>query len=126
MPVEPGSTGAATLTVSQADTAMAIGSGDIPALATARVVALCEEAGFAATDGHLADGTTTVGASIQLTHIAPCAIGSNVRAEAKLDRVEGRRLHFSVSVKSGRGLVAAGKLTRALVDRDDFLGRIGE
>ena len=42
----------------------------------------------------------------------PVPVGVKVRAEATLERVEGRRLSFTVSVNNERGLVAAGKLTR--------------
>jgi fluoroacetyl-CoA thioesterase len=49
--------------------------------------------------------------------------GSTVRAEAALEKIEGRRLTFTVSVTDGRGLVAAGKVTRAVVDRQGFLER---
>ena len=47
-----------------------------------------------------------------------------MRAEATLERVEGRRLHFTVSVTDPHGLVAAGKLTRAVVDRTRFLDKL--
>ena len=42
----------------------------------------------------------------------PTAVGELVTAEATLERVEGRRLIFTVSVTDHRGLVAAGKVTR--------------
>jgi predicted thioesterase len=53
--------------------------------------------------------------------VAPTAVGHKVRAEATLERVEGRRLTFSVSVRDERGLVAVGKVTRVLVDVERFL-----
>ena len=75
-------------------------------------MALCEEATVAAVDGHLPGGQTTVGMRIQLDHLQPNAVGSTVAAEAMLDKVEGRRLHFTVAVRDHRGLVACGKVTR--------------
>jgi fluoroacetyl-CoA thioesterase len=44
-----------------------------------------------------------------------------VLAEATLEKVEGRRLTFTVSATDERGLVAAGKVTRVVVDVDRFL-----
>ena len=38
-----------------------------------------------------------------------------------LDRIEGRRLVFTLSVSESAGLVAAGKLIRVVVDRKSFL-----
>ncbi len=124
MPVEPGLTGTAALIVTDDDTAIAQRSGDVPALSTPRVVALCEEASVEAVAGHLDAAETSVGASVQITHVAPSSLGTDVRAEATLDRVEGRRLHFTVSVTDPHGLVAAGKLTRAVVDRTRFLDKL--
>src|SRR5947209_5355303 len=68
-------------------------------------------------------GTTTVGMRVQLDHLAPTAVGHKVRAEATLREVEGRRLVFAVSVRDERGLVAAGKVTRVVVDIDRFMDK---
>lgn len=126
MPVEPGLTGIATLVVTESDTAIAHRSGDVPVLSTPRLVALCEEASVAAVAGALGDDDTSVGAAVQVSHVAPSPVGREVRAEATLDKVEGRRLHFTVSVSDGNGLVAAGKLTRAIVDRARFLQKLAD
>jgi len=58
---------------------------------------------------------------VQLEHISPTPIGGVVRAEAHLEKVEGRRLLFHVSAKDERGLVAAGKVTRVVVDVERFM-----
>lgn len=121
--VESGVHGQAELIVADADTAIAEHSGDVPVLATPRVLALCEEAACAAVADRLEANETTVGLRIELTHIAPTRVGSRVQADATLDRTEGRRLVFTVSVSDGCGLVAAGKLTRAVVDRATFLDK---
>ena len=123
MPPEPGLSAEIELVVGEGDTAIAMGSGEVPVLATPRVVALCEEASVAAVAGSLERGDTTVGHTVQLDHVAPTKVGSRVRAEATLQKVEGRRLTFTVSVSDGRGLVAAGKLTRVIVTTERFLDR---
>ena len=68
-------------------------------------------------------GTTTVGYQVQLAHLAPTPVGGKVTAEATLEAIEGRRLTFRVSVSDARGLVAAGRVTRVVVERDRFLER---
>ncbi len=123
MPVEPGLSGHVELVVTDLDTAIAARSGDVAVLSTPRIVALCEEAAVAAVEGRLPAGDTTVGMRIQLDHLAPSAVGSRVTADARLEKVEGRRLRFSVSVNDDRGLVAAGKVTRVVVERDHFLDK---
>ncbi len=111
------------LRVGAEDTATALHSGDVDVLATPRIVALCEEATRAALVDQVAAGQTTVGSRIELSHVAPVAVGSTVRATATLERSEGKRLVFSVSVTDECGLVAAGKITRVLVDKVHFLER---
>lgn len=110
-----------TLKVSDQDTAIAHRSGDVEVLASPRLVALCEEACCEAIKEHLSEGQTTVGMRIQFDHLAPSPIGDVVYAEATLQRIEGKRLTFSVSAKDSRGIIAAGILVRALVNREEFL-----
>jgi predicted thioesterase len=121
--VHLGLTAKIDLTVTREDTAIAAHSGDVPVLATPRIIALCEEAAVRAVEGHLDGGETTVSMRVQLDHLAPSPVGSVVTATAKLEKVEGRRLKFSVSAADGRGLIAAGKVTRVVVERDRFMDK---
>ena len=109
------------MTVTDQDTAIALRSGHVAVLATPRVVALCEEATCQAVGGELDEGQTTVGMRVQLDHLAPSGVGAQVRAECTLEKVEGRRLVFTVSVNDDQGLIAAGKITRVVVDAERFL-----
>lgn len=124
MPTEPGLRGEANLVVTDADTAVALRSGDVPVLATPRLLALCEEASVNALDGHLETTKTTVGMRVQIDHLAPTAVGDAVRAEAILEKVEGARLTFTVSAQDQRGLVGVGRVTRVIVGRDRFLEKL--
>jgi len=119
----PGRSAAIELTVTDADTAIALRSGDVPVLATPRVLALLEEACLRVVADDLDPACTSVGYRAQLDHLAPVKVGATVKADATLDKIEGRRLTFTVSVSDGAGLVAAGKVTRVVVDRADFLDR---
>lgn len=125
MALEPGLSASVELDVGVADTAVAFGSGDVPALGTPRVVALCEQATVAALRGCLDEGFTSVGRRVQLDHLSPTAVGHAVTALATLEKVEGPRLTFAVSVRDDRSLVAAGKVTRVVVDRERFIDKIG-
>lgn len=123
MRLGPGLTASLTHVVEETDTAIAIGSGDVPVLATPRLIALAEAASIEALTDQLAPGTTTVGYEVQLAHLAPTPVGGKVTIEATLEAVESRRLTFRVSVNDTRGLVAAGKVTRVVVVRDRFIER---
>ncbi|WBB67465.1 hotdog domain-containing protein [Micromonospora sp. WMMD812] len=119
----PGLSARVELTVTDADTAQAVGSGDVPVLGTPRVLALAEAATVAATAARMPAGMTTVGLRVELDHRAPTPIGRTVRAQARLAKVDGRRLLFEVIVTDGDDTVADGRVERVLVDRQRFVER---
>ncbi|GGO14867.1 MULTISPECIES: thioesterase family protein [Micromonospora] len=121
----PGLTAQVELTVTDADTAQAVGSGDVPVLGTPRVLALAEAATVAATATGMPPGSTTVGTRVELEHLAPTVVGRTVRAQALLATVDGRRLSFEVTVSDGDQTVARGRVDRILVDRQRFVERAG-
>jgi fluoroacetyl-CoA thioesterase len=123
MPVQPGLSATVELVVGDGDTAIALRSGEVAVLATPRLLALCEEAAFTAVAPELDEGQTSVGMKIQLDHLAPSAVGHRVVAEAKVEKVNGRRISFTVSVNDERGLVAVGRVTRVVVDAERFLAK---
>lgn len=118
-----GISGAVELDVSEVDTALHLGTGDVRVLSTPRIVELCEQATVRALEGMVQEGRTSVGFRVEVTHLAPIAVGSSVVAAATLERTEGKRLVFNVTVSDRCGLVAAGKVTRVLVDRAAFLDK---
>lgn len=123
MPILPGVSAEVELLVTDDDTAIALRSGSVPVLATPRVIALCEEATVKALLHELAPKETTVGMKVQLDHLAPTAVGHRVTAEATVEKVNGRRITFTVSVNDERGLIAVGRVTRVVVETERFLER---
>lgn len=131
----PGLSARVELTVTDSDTAQAVGSGDVPVLGTPRVLALAEAATVAATATRLAPGSTTVGSRVELDHKAATPVGGTVVAQARLAKVDGRRLLFEVVVTSvpgpagpdgtapapGPTTVAEARIERVVVDRQRFL-----
>lgn len=112
--------------IAPSDTAKAHGSGDMDVLATPRLVALMENAAMLAAAPSLSEGETSVGSEISITHLAPSAIGAEVVATAVLEKVEGRKLTFSVSAKEGDKLIGEGKHVRYIVDRQRFLSKLSK
>jgi len=125
MTLIPGLEATVVLTVAAADLAPAFRSGDVPVLATPRLLALCEEATVAAVAGRLAPGETTVGARMELDHLAASPLGARVEATAVLEKAEGRFLIFAVTARAGERLLARGRVHRAVVGREAFLERAG-
>lgn len=119
----PGLTARVELTVTDADTAQSLGSGDVPVLGTPRLLALAEAATVAATARHLPGGVTTVSSRTEVEHRAPTLVGRRVTAQATLTKVDGRKLVFEVAVHEGETLVAEVRVERVLLDRQKFIAR---
>ena len=124
MTLQPGLRARFRYVVTAADTATAVGSGEVPVLATPRVLALAERATVAAVAGALAAGAATVGTRVELEHLAPSLVGAEVEVTAVLEQVAGRRLEFAVRVAGADRPVARGRITRVVVDRNRFLARV--
>lgn len=153
MGVAAGQRASVHVEVTDADTAISAGSGNVPVLATPRLLALAEAAAVAAIAPHLAPGMTSVGTSVSLEHRRASRVGAEVVVEAELTEVDGRRLVFSFIAReserqpgegsagpdgsagrgggAGRGgeddrklVVGAGTVERVLVDRKAFLARL--
>lgn len=122
----PGLGARVELTVTDADTAQALGSGDVPVLGTPRVLALAEAATVAATARQMPGGLTTVGTRAEVEHRAPTPVGRLVTAVATLAKVDGRKLLFEVEVRDGDRVVAEVRVERMLLDRQRFISNAQE
>jgi predicted thioesterase len=113
--------------VTEADTAAAMGSGDVPVLATPRLLALAEAATVAAVAPQLADGLTSVGTSVRLEHRRASPVGAEIVVEAELTEVDGSRLVFDFIARvdgTDEDLVlGAGTVERVVLDRKRFIAR---
>lgn len=124
--VEPGSRRQATVRhiVGPGDTAAAVGSGSVEVLATPRLLALMEAATVEAGGPELAPGQTSVGTRVQIEHMRPSPVGTEVTVHARLAAVHGRQMRFEVTAEHADGtLVASGQVTRAVVDAATFMIR---
>ncbi|MDQ0994586.1 thioesterase family protein [Streptomyces sp. V3I7] len=109
--------------VTDADTAVTVGSGDVPVLSTPRLIAWMEAATVRAAAPFTTTGQTTVGTAVRIEHLRPTRVGGSVEVTAEPPAsAAGRRLTFAVrAVDSAGGIVAQGEIDRAIVDRGRFL-----
>lgn len=119
-----GPAGTLDFKVGEADTASALGSGDVPVLGTPRVLAMLEAATVEAAAGALGPGETTVGTKVSIDHRAATPVGRTVTATAELAGRDGRLLTFRVQLLEGDRVSAAGEISRVIVDRERFLSRL--
>lgn len=125
MTIEPGLRHTSTMTVTDDDTAVRLGSGDMAVLATPRMCALMENAAMSAVASLLPDGSTTVGGNIAVSHLRPTAVGATVEATAVLDKVDGRKLYFTVrATQNGGDVIGEGTHLRFIVDRQRFMSKL--
>jgi len=130
--IQPGLDGEVRLIVAKEHTAQHLGSGAVEVLATPQMVLLMERACVAAVDHLLPEGYRTVGASLDIRHLAPTALGCQVSATAELMNVQGRRLNFRVEVleeslngsEARRELVGDGTHQRAIINVQSFSERV--
>lgn len=123
--LEIGMTFTSNTVVSLDNCAAGMGSGDLEVFATPALVALMENAAMNVVASVLPNGSTTVGAEINTTHIKPSAIGARVQATAKLVAVEGRKLTFEVEACDEKGLIGKGSHVRFIVDKERFMAKLG-
>lgn len=121
--IKIGLTYTSELIVNEEKTAIEMGSGDMPVLATPAMMALMENAAMLAIADHLSSGFTTVGGYIESSHLHPSSIGDKISATATVTKVDGKKIEFTVKAHCGEILLGEGKHIRFIVDRDKFLAR---
>lgn len=110
--------------VRDVDTAVALGSGSVPVLATPRLIAWLEAAAVEAVGKVIAGGSTTVGTLIEIRHLAATAVGRAVEARATITSFDERNIEFELFATDDRATIATGRHTRAIVDTERFVGRL--
>jgi len=121
MEIEPGLKGESRLTVDKAYTAIEVGSGNVPVLATPIMVALMENAAINSIKRQLPPEMTTVGGHIDCKHLSPTPIGMQVTALAELIEVNKRKLLFKIEAYDEKEMIGEGKHQRVIVDYDKFI-----
>jgi len=122
--LEIGLTHTSNLVVADGNTAIALGSGDMPVLATPAMMALMENAAMLAVASELEDGETTVGGHIESSHLRPTPVGTEVAATATLEKIDGRKLYFKIVASQGETIIGEGTHLRFIVNREKFLSKL--
>lgn len=113
--------GRAECLVDDRNTAVSVGSGDLPVFSTPYMIALMEEASQRSVAPHLEEGQSTVGTKLSVSHEAASPVGMKVWAESKLIEIDGRRLVFEVRAFDECGLIGQGIHDRVIVRKQRFL-----
>ncbi len=124
--IETGQKHTSELMVTEEVTAVKIGSGDMPVLATPAMLALMENAAMLAVADSLADSETTVGGHIESSHLKPSKIGDKITATAEVTKVDGKKIEFKVSAHCNDVLLGEGTHLRFIVDRNRFIEKLNK
>lgn len=122
--IEVGLKHTSELIVDESVTAIQMGSGDMPVLATPAMMALMENAAMLAVAAELPEGCTTVGGHIESSHQRPSKIGDKVTATAEVIKVDDKKIEFKVSAHSDDTLLGEGTHLRFIVDRERFMSKL--
>jgi fluoroacetyl-CoA thioesterase len=109
------------VSVSEELLATHLGSGTVGVYATPAMIALMERSSWKLVQPHLPEGYTTVGTEINVEHLRATPPGMKVRCSSVLDKVDGKRLYFSVDAWDERGKIGTGYHTRYIVETERFL-----
>src|SRR2546429_9597281 len=85
-------------------------------LATPVMILFMENAALAAIRPYLEKGESAVGTAIDVKHLAATPVGHEVRAEAEVTRVDGRRVFFNVKARDENEEIGRGTHERMVVD----------
>jgi predicted thioesterase len=122
--IVPGLVGQNDIVVHEENTARHLGSGNVAVLATPEMIRLMEKAAVAAVDHLLPDGYCTVGAEVNVRHLAATPLGMRVRVQAELVAIEGRKLTFRVEAFDEVEKIGEGEHRRVIIDLERFKERV--
>ena len=109
--------------VTNANTAIAYGSGGLAVYATPAMIGLMEGASLAAVDPRLPSGFATVGIKVEIEHLAATPLGMNITATAELIGIEGRKLIFTVNAHDDKEIIGTGRHERFIIDAAKFTSK---
>ena len=123
MSIEIGLKGQAEAMVTRETTAMAAGSGSLLVYGTPYMIALMEKAACDALAPYLEETQSSVGTLLDVCHESATPVGMEVRAEAEVTAVDGRKITFRVTAYDEKGVIGQGTHERCIIRTESFLQR---
>lgn len=124
--MEIGTVNTLEVTIENHMTAASMKSGNLDVLATPYMIALMEQSSADLAAKFLPEGISTVGISVNITHLAPTPVGGKVKVTSKLVAFDGRKATFEVEAQDDAGLIGKGTHERFTIKVDSFLRKAEE
>lgn len=102
-------------------TAQVWGSGTLPVYATPAMVRLMEKACAQCVQPCMAEGQTTVGTKLDVSHLSASPLGMTIYVESELIEIDRKRLVFSVKAYDEVGKIGEGTHERFIIDEQRFM-----
>jgi len=110
--------------VSENETASRYASGAIEVYATPAMIGLMENTAKSAVDLHLSYGDTTVGVEVNIKHLKATPVGMKVKCEAIVEKLEGKKIYFTIKAWDEKGLIGEGTHVRYIVNTAKFMEKL--
>jgi predicted thioesterase len=122
--LEIGLKGEASLVVTEATTAPAVGTGRIAVFATPTMIALMEAAAVDCMEARLPSGQASLGSHLDVRHIKPSPIGARIKATAEIVAIDGRAITFRLEAHDEHEVIGTGTHTRVVVEVSRFEAKV--
>lgn len=106
--------------VNEKDTSKSVSTSDLDILSTSAMISLMELTVCKSLEGHLDTGLTTVGKSMNIQHFCPTPVGTAVKFESELVKIDGKKLTFEVKALDHFGVMGSGFHERTVVNSQYF------
>ena len=111
-------------TVESEHSAMHVGSGSARVLATPWLIAFMERTARDLLADVLPEGYSSVGVHVDIHHLAPSPIGSQVRSRVEVTAIQGVKVDFTARLWDEQELVGEGAHRRVVIEEERFLRRV--
>lgn len=111
------------LKVTENETAIKMGSGDLEVYATPAMIALMENAAKSIASPGLPADFTTVGIEMNVKHIKSSPVDANIKCKATLTKIDNKKLFFNVEASDDQGIIGKGSHIRYIVNSEEFMAR---
>lgn len=122
--IKPGMAREEIFLVQEDETARHIGSGASRVLASPWLIAFMERVSHRLIAEQLPEEFSSVGVLINVRHVAPTPVGSQVKVRADVTEVDGSRVTLNVQAWDHVELIGEGSHQRIVIDQERFLRRV--
>lgn len=122
--LQPGMEYEISYLVEENHTASHVGSGALSVLSTPSMIGFMERTSHQMLAKYLADGFSSVGVRVDISHLAPTPVGASIRVRAEILQVNGSQVTFQVEAWDDVEKIGEGQHLRVIIDQQRFLKRV--